>query len=267
MSLLPIVAHTMLHMWEEPCISGIKGSGTVFFSGCSLRCVFCQNWEISHKNFGKEISVERLAEIFYELEQKGAHNINLVNPTHFASSILEALKIYKPKIPIVYNSGGYDSVDTINLLDGYVDIYLMDLKYISPEKAAKYSLAANYPEIAQNCIFECINQIGETVIDSDGLMKRGVIIRHLVLPASTNEAIKVIDWVKINAPETFLSIMSQYTPLGDAYNFKELSRKITSREYKKVLNYLIDADLKNVYIQELSSSNKDYVPEFTLSGI
>jgi len=267
MSLTPVVAHTMLHMWEEPCISGKNGSGAIFFSGCSLGCVFCQNWEISHKNFGKEISVERLAEIFYELEQKGAHNINLVNPTHYAYSIVEALKIYKPSIPVVYNSGGYDTVDTIRMLNGYIDIYLMDFKYFSSEKSAKYSLSENYVQIAQSCILECIKQTGETVIDSNGLMKKGVIIRHLVLPSATSETIKIIDWVKTNSPETFLSIMSQYTPFGNAYNFKELSRKITFREYNKVLNYLIDSDLKNVYVQELSSSNKEYVPIFTLSGI
>ena len=267
MSLTPMIAHTMLHMWEEPCISGINGSGTVFFSGCSLRCVFCQNWEISHENYGKAISIERLADVFYELEHKGAHNINLVNPTHYVHSIVEALKIYKPNIPVVYNSGGYDDIDTIKMLKGYVDVYLMDFKYISTEKSEKYSKAANYPEVAQNCILECIKQIGETVIDSDGLMVKGVIIRHLVLPASTSEAMKIIDWVKTNAFNAYFSLMSQYTPHKNAYNFKELSRKVTSREYNKVLNYLIDSNIKNVYIQELSSSNKDYVPKFTLNGI
>ncbi len=266
MPLLPKVARAALHFWEEPLISGKNGSGTVFFSGCCLGCVYCQNYDISQENFGKLISYERLAEIFKELEQNGAHNINLVNPTHYALAIKKALDIYRPKIPVVYNSGGYDRVETLKMLQGYIDIYLMDLKYLDKSRAKLYSLAEYYPEIAKSAIKEAIIQQPECVI-KDGLMQKGVIIRHLILPQGTNEAIKVFDWVRENANTAYFSIMSQYIPLGQAKDMPIINRKITKREYEKVLNYITEFDFSNVFIQENSSAKEDYIPPFDLKGV
>lgn len=265
MPLFPVVARAQLHFGEEPCISGTRGSGTVFFSGCSLKCVYCQNYEISHNNKGTIITPNRLAEIFRELEEKGAHNINLVNPTHFIWSIKEALSIYRPKIPIVYNSGGYDLPEIIN--ENIFDIYLMDLKYVSDEKSLKYSKAEDYFKYAQMSIKAAYSLCGKPVFDSEGIMQKGLIIRHLCLPLATNEAIKVIDWACDNTKDAYLSIMSQYFPTGKANEYKEINRKITKREYEKVLSYVIEKELKNVYIQELSSADKAYVPEFNLGGV
>ncbi len=266
MPLLPKVARAALHFWEEPVISGKNGSGTVFFSGCSLSCVYCQNYEISQKSFGKAISYERLAEIFCELEQKGAHNINLVNPTHYALAIKKALDIYKPKIPIVYNSGGYDNVETLKMLEGYIDIYLLDLKYLDNGRAKLYSLAEDYPEVAQKAIKEAIRQQPECVINN-GIMQKGVIIRHLILPQGTNEAINVFDWVRENAPQSYFSIMSQYTPFAKALEMPIINRKITNREYEKVLNYITEFDCDKVFMQEKSSADEEYIPPFDLSGV
>ncbi len=267
MPLLPRVARAALHYWEEPCISGTNGSGTVFFSGCSLGCIYCQNDEISHKNHGKTISAERLAEIFKELENRGSHNINLVNPTHYTLAILEALKIYRPNIPIVYNSSGYDRVEVLNLLAPYIDIYLMDFKYITPNRAEIYSNATNYPEYAKKAILKCYELRPDCVFDKNGIMQKGVIIRHLILPQGTMEAISVFDWVRDNTPNAFFSIMSQYTPCADALNDKIIGRKITAREYKKVTDYIIECGFENCFIQEKSSSSKDFIPPFDLSGI
>ena len=266
MPLLPKVARAALHFWEEPVISGEKGSGTVFFSGCSLGCVYCQNYDISQKNHGKIISYERLAEIFKELEDKGAHNINLVNPTHYALAIKNALDIYKPSIPIVYNSGGYDNVETLKMLEGYIDIFLMDLKYLSNDRAKLYSLAEDYPEIAQNAILEALRQQPISVIEN-GIMQKGVIIRHLILPQATNEAKAVFDWVRENANGAYFSIMSQYVPMSKAKEMPIINRKITRREYDKVLDYIGEFDFPNVFIQENSSATKEYIPQFDLTGI
>ena len=263
----PVVARAALHMWEEPCISGTKGSGTVFFSGCSLGCVFCQNSEISHKNFGKTITVKRLAEIFKELEMKGAHNINLVNPTHYVHAIGQAVEIYKPKIPMVYNSGGYDTVDTIVKAARFVDIFLMDMKYRSNERALKYSKAVDYPEVNADAILKCAKIIKENVFNDDGIMKKGLIIRHLVLPQGTSDAIDVIDWVEHNVPWAVLSLMSQYTPYGDLKDYKEINRKITKREYNKVLNFAADSKIEMIYTQDISSGSGEFIPKFDLSGV
>lgn len=263
----PIVARAGLHFWEEPPISGQKGSGTVFFSGCSLGCVFCQNEEISHQNYGKNITIERLAEIFRELEQKGAHNINLVNPTHYVHAISEALQIYHPNIPIVYNSGGYDTVETIDKASKFVDIFLMDMKYRSSEKALKYSKAADYPEICEKAILKCAEIIKENVLDENGIMKKGLIIRHLILPQNTNDAIEVIKWVDRNVPWAFFSLMSQYIPHGILDNYKEINRKITKREYFKVLDYAEDSLIENIFTQDLNSGDEKYIPPFDLSGV
>lgn len=261
MPLLPKVARADLHFWEEPVISGEKGSGTVFFSGCTLSCVFCQNYEVSHKGLGETISYEQLADIFKMLEEKGAHNINLVSPTHYVLAIKKALDIYRPKIPVAYNSGGYDRVETLKMLEGYIDIYLMDLKYISNEKAALFSGAADYPEVAKKALLEAVRQQPENIIEN-GIMKKGVIVRHLLLPQATKEAIGVFDWVKENTPSVHLSMMSQYIPFGEAVNMPTINRRVTRREYDKVIEYIGDSDFKNIFIQERKSADESYIPEF-----
>ena len=263
MPLQPVVARADLHFWEEPTISGTNGSGTVFFGGCSLRCIYCQNYEVSRGKAGERISVSRLAEIFKELEEKGAHNINLVTPTHYANAIIEALNIYKPKIPIVYNTGGYETVETLKLLEDYIDIYLIDFKYTDNSQAIEYSSAPDYPFVAKKAIAECYRQQPHCIIEN-GIMKKGVIVRHLVLPQNTKTAMEVFDWVRENTPNAYFSLMSQYTPFGDALNHKILSRKITKREYEKIVNYICEFNFDNVYIQDLTSSSKKFIPDFTL---
>ena len=266
MPLLPKVARAALHFWEEPCISGKNGSGTVFFSGCTLDCAFCQNYDISHGGFGKSITYQRLADIFKELEEKGAHNINLVTPTHFVPAIIRALDIYKPRIPIVYNSGGYDTAEEIRSLKGYIDIFLMDLKYLSGDRAALYSGAPDYPEYATAAIRECYK--AQPVCEfKNGIMQKGLIVRHLLLPQGTKEAIRVFDWVRNNTPHAFFSIMSQYTPCGRAENMPIINRRVTRREYEKVLDYICNSSFENVYIQERESSDKKYIPPFDLEGV
>lgn len=266
MPLLPRVAKADLHFWEEPCISGKNGSGTVFFSGCSLGCVYCQNYNLSHKQFGKDITYERLAEIFYELEKRGAHNINLVNPTHYVNAIIKALDIYRPSVPIVYNSSGYDRVEVLKSLENYVDVYLLDLKYLTPENAFKYSAAYEYPEIAKKAVLEAYRQKSECVF-RDGMMIKGVIIRHLLLPQHTREAMTVFDWYQNNTPNAYFSIMSQYIPFGKAVDMPPINRKITSREYNKVVDYIASFDTDKVYIQSLKSGSQKYIPDFNLSGV
>ena len=255
-----------MHFWEEPCISGENGSGTVFFSGCSLGCVFCQNDEISHKNFGKAITVERLAEIFKELEQMGAENINLVNPTHYVLAIKQAFEIYKPNIPVVYNSGGYESDETLDIADTFTDIYLLDLKYLSSDRATKYSKAADYPEVVTKAIKRCYEKY-KLRFDDRGMMQRGVIIRHLVMPQGTNEAINVLNWVEENTPDVAFSLMSQYTPCGNLENHPEIDRKLTLREHNKVLSAAEESSIEIIFTQELESGNKEYIPPFNLEGV
>ncbi|MBE6727082.1 MAG: 4Fe-4S cluster-binding domain-containing protein [Ruminococcaceae bacterium] len=267
MPLQAVVARAALHFWEEPCISGTKGSGTVFFSGCTLSCIYCQNEDISQKHFGKAVSAKRLAEIFRELEALGAHNINLVTPTHYALAIKQALDIYRPNIPIVWNSSGYENVSTLKMLEGYIDIYLMDLKYVTNSRAQEYSDAPDYPQNAKKAILECYSKAGECVFDENGVMKKGVIIRHLILPQGTGEAIAVFDWVRENVPNAYFSIMSQYLPYGKAKQHRIIGRKITSREYEKVLSYIYNTGFENCYIQEKSSANEVFIPPFDLTGI
>ena len=262
------VARAALHFWEEPCISGEKGSGTVFFSGCSLKCVFCQNFEISRNAFGKEISEEKLIEIFKDLENQGAHNINLVNPTHYSAQLSETLRKYKPSIPVVWNTGGYDSVESLRKLDGLVDIYLADIKYVSESVSKKYSGAENYFSVASQAVLEMQSQVGENVFDENRIMKKGLIIRHLVLPGNVSQAFRVMDWVKENLPEdTILSLMSQYTPCGKACEYPTINRRLSEREYDLVLDYAEKLDFENVFIQEIESSSKDFIPDFDLTGI
>lgn len=259
------VARAALHFWEEPCISGKEGSGTVFFSGCNLKCVFCQNNEISAENKSVEISDDKLISIFENLISQGANNINLVNPTHYAKRLAKVLGRWKSPVPIVYNSSGYEEVETLKALDGLIDIYLPDLKYIRAEKAMRYSKAADYFEKASAALLEMRRQV-EDKFDGD-IMKSGMIIRHLILPQNTNSSIAVLDFIKSNFPNTFVSLMAQYTPCGDLSEFPEINRKITKREYEKVVNYAFDNSFDKLFIQELSSADKSFIPKFDFTGV
>ncbi len=265
------VALVSIHNWEEPSISGKNGSGTVFFSGCNMRCVFCQNHDISHGSKGIEITDERLAEIFIEQQQRGVHNINLVSGGHFVPNIINALKKAKQnglKIPVVYNSNGYESVETLKKLEGLIDIYIPDLKYMDDEYAKKYSSAPYYFETAIKAIKEMYRQTGKNTFDENGMMTKGVIIRHLVLPSLKNDSIKVIDAIKENFGENvYVSIMSQYTPVFKANEHKEINRRITTFEYEKVTEHFLDIGLTNGYMQKRSSATSDYTPCFDLSGV
>lgn len=261
------LAKADVFMWEEPCISGTNGSGAVFFSGCNLRCCFCQNFQISNQNFGKEISTKRLAQIFKELAEKDVHNINLVSPSHFVNQIIEALKIYKPNIPIVYNSNGYESVETIKKLKNYVDIYLVDLKFCSSELSQRYCKANNYFDVATSAIKEMISQKPKVIVQN-GIMKQGVIIRHLVMPNQTADSLKILQWIADNAKENCLvSLMCQYTPYFNAKNFPEINRKLKPIEYKIVLTRANELGLTNGYAQDMSSATEDFIPLWDLKGV
>ena len=261
------VARAALHFWEEPCISGKKGSGTVFFTGCNLKCVYCQNHSISFDDFGKTVSEDELIKIFENLINSGAENINLVNPTHYAVSLAKLFKKWQCPVPVVYNSGGYESVETLKLLNGIVDIYLPDFKYIRQDKAKKYSLAPDYPQVAEKAIAEMLRQVPKCVFDENGIMKKGVIIRHLILPQNTNSATEIIDYVAKNFPGAYLSLMAQYVPVTDLKKYPEINRKISKREYEKVVNHAIEINLENVFVQQLSSATDEYIPKFDLTGV
>ena len=265
----PVVAKAFLHMWEEPCISGTRGSGTVFFSGCNLKCIYCQNYRISHENFGKELTVEQLASVFLSLQQKGAHNINLVTPVHFVSRIREAVQAAKGlKLPIIYNSNGYESLEGLGAMERIADVYLPDLKYFSPDISRKYSGAADYFENASRAILEMYRQVGPPEFDSDGIIRRGLIIRHLILPGLSGESMKILKWIRENLPDNvYISLMSQYTPYYRACEFPEINRHITRREYEKVLNCFYKLRFEHGYIQERDSACEEYIPEFNLEGI
>lgn len=263
----PVLARADIHKWEEPCISGKNGTGAVFFSGCSLKCCFCQNYPISHLNKGKAITTERLIEIIKELESKGVHTIDLVNPTHFSHIITDALKIYKPKVPVVYNSSGYDSVEVLKGLEGLIDVYLPDLKYFSAENSKKYAKCPDYFEKASKAILEMHRQQPETEF-KDGIIQKGIIIRHLVLPANVNDSKSILQWIKDNLPgDTYVSIMSQYTPYGRIKNFKELNRRLTTAEYNKVIDYFLDLGLTNGFMQDKTSAKTNFIPDFDLTGV
>ena len=264
---LPVVARAALHQWEEPPLSGARGAGTVFFSGCPLGCVFCQNESISHENFGRPISVERLRAIFQELIDQGAHNIDLVNPTHFAHAVLQALEEPLP-VPVVWNSGGYDTLETLRALEGKVDVYLPDLKYLRSETAARYSDAPDYPEAACAAILEMYRQTGPCVYDGDGLLRRGVIIRHLILPGRLSETKEVMAWVAEHfAPgQVLFSLMSQDIPLGRAGEFPEIDRKLRPSEARSARQYM-DALGLTGFTQEDSSAESAFIPAFDLTGV
>ena len=263
----PVIARAALHFWEEPPISGTNGSGTIFFSGCNLKCIYCQNEDISARCFGKETSIERLREIYFELIEKGAHNINLVTGTHFISAIAKSLEESLP-IPVVYNSGGYESISSLKLLEGKVQIYLPDLKYSDNELALKYSDAPEYFEIATKAIKEMFRQVGKCEFDKNEIMTKGVIIRHLILPNNLENTKKVIDWVKenFNDGDILFSLMSQFTP-NKSCNIPELSRRLSQEEYDEIEEYLFNSGIEEGFFQELSSAKEEYIPPFNLEGV
>lgn len=249
------------HMWEEPCISGRNGSGTIFFSGCPLGCVFCQNSIISQNDrIGAEKSPKQLADIIKDLERRGVHNISFVTGTHFIPKIIETLNIYRPKIPVVWNSSGYETEQAIEGLAPYVDIWLPDFKFFSPDIAQRYSNAADYPKVAQNALLAMRKYAPEDVFDGD-VMTAGVIVRHLILPNNTDDSMQIMEWIAENMPGTLVSIMAQYFPAGRSHEFPELSRKITEREYDRVLDFAADRGIDG-FAQELSSAQESYVPKF-----
>ncbi|SNV74510.1 radical SAM protein [Clostridium cochlearium] len=267
-----MVSRAALHFWEEPCVSGENGSGTVFFSNCNLKCVFCQNHCISQENLGIEISIERLSEIFLELEENGANNINLVTPTHYAPQIIEALKLSKANglnIPILYNSNGYDSLDTLKALDGYIDVYLPDLKYYNSKYSLKYSMAKDYFEKASIAIEEMYRQVGKPVFDENGIIKKGIIIRHLMLPGLLFDSKKILDYIhKTFGNNVYISLMNQYTPMFKASNYPEINRKLNEKHYNSIIDYALDLGIKNAFIQESESSSEEFVPDFkSFTGI
>lgn len=262
-----VLARADIHNWEEPCISGEKGTGAIFFSGCSLKCCFCQNYPISHENKGEIITTDRLIRIIKELEAKGVHTIDFVNPTHFSHIIIDALTQYKPSVPVVYNSSGYDSVETLKRFEGLVDVYLPDLKYYSSEKSQKYAKCPDYFEKASRAILEMYRQQPVTVIEN-GIIQKGIIIRHLILPANVQESKNILIWIKNNLPsDTYISLMSQYTPYGNTADFKELNRRLTTAEYNKVIDFFIDLGLKNGFMQERASAKTDFIPDFDMTGV
>ena len=266
--LAPIVARAGLHMWEEPIISGTKGSGTVFFSGCNLHCVFCQNYDISHNGFGKEITIARLKEIYHELIAKGAHNINLVTPTHFTEAVLKSLDEPLP-VPVVYNTSGFETQDTLRRLKGKVQIYLPDLKYSDDIAAIKYSNAPSYFRTATEAIKEMYRQVGDYHIGEDGIMTKGVIIRHLIMPGMLENSKRIIDWVAgtFKPGQVMFSLMHQYVPCGRAADYPEINRKVTDAEYKELENYLMASTIEDGFVQEGDSACEDFIPCFDGSGV
>lgn len=260
------IALATLHFYEEPCISGKNGSGAIFFSYCNMKCKFCQNYEISWEGKGKEISIEELANTFLELKQKGADNINLVTPTIYTYQIIEAIKIAKEKgldIPIIYNSNGYESVQTLKKLEGYIDVYLPDLKYYDDKIGFQFSGIKNYFEYATKAIQEMYRQVGAPVLNEEGLIQKGLIIRHLVLPNYIDNSKKVLSWIHNNIDQNiYVSIMAQYFPCYRAKEIKDLNRKLTKKEYKEIENYVYALDIQNGYMQELGEHEEEYVPNF-----
>lgn len=262
------VARAALHFWEEPCLSGDTGSGAVFFSGCQLGCVYCQNKSISHDTDGIDIDVKRLADIFLELQEKGANNINLVSPTQFVPDIIKAIenaRKHNMVLPVVYNSGGYENIETIKMLDGYIDIYLPDFKYMSSGLSKKYSLAADYPERAKEAINEMYLQAGKNIFDSD-IMTKGMIVRHLVLPGEIENSKSIIKYLHDTYEENiWISIMNQYTPMPGMKG--KLSRTLTQAEYDEVIDYAVDIGVENAFIQEGETAKESFIPLFNYEGV
>lgn len=265
-----MVARAALHMWEEPCISGDKGSGTVFFSGCALQCVFCQNHTISTANTGKKITTERLSQIFLELQEKDALNINLVTPSHYVPQIIEAIKLSRKKgltIPIVYNSSGYEKVDTLKLLEGYVDVYLPDFKYCDNEIAKKYSNAPDYSRYVKEAIGEMFRQVGRAKFDQKGMIIKGVIVRHLMLPGYLEDSKKIIRYLyQTYEDDIYISIMNQFTPFPHI-SFPELRERIQDKDYDVLVEYALNLGVENGFIQEEETAIESFIPEFNNEGV
>lgn len=267
-------ARAALHMWEEPCISGTSGSGTVFFTGCTLRCIYCQNYEIAAGACGQPISVGRLAEIFIELQQKGAANINLVTPTHFVPYIIEALDLAKSghgqklQIPVVYNTSGYERAETLKLLDGYIDIYLPDFKYMDRELAGRYSKAEDYPDRVKEALAEMVRQAGEPCFFDDGMMKSGVIVRHLMLPGRLMDSKHIVKYLyETYGDQIYISLMNQYTPLRHVMDIPELNRTVKKKSYDKLIDYALSLGVVNAYIQEGPTAKESFIPPFNGEGL
>ena len=265
------VALVSLHKWEEPCLVGKNGAGTIFFSHCNLKCVYFQNFKISSEGYGKEISIERLAEIFLEQQKRGAANIELVTPTHYVPQICIAIDIAKLnglKIPIVYNTNSYENLSTLDLLKNRVDIFLPDLKYFNDEIAKTFSNAPNYFNVATAAIKKMFELVGENKFDAAGTMTRGVIVRHLILPNFRRDSFKILDWLqKTFGDKIFISLMNQYTPLYRAYEYKKINRRLTTFEYDSVTNYALDVGIKNCYIQIGKTADEKFVPIFNGDGV
>ena len=265
------ISRAALHHWEEPCISAENGSGTVFFSGCNMGCVYCQNQDISHQGFGREITEQRLAEIFLELQQKNAHNINLVTPTHYTPQIIRAVKLARENglsIPVVYNTSGYEKTENIESLKDTVDVYLPDFKYISSDIAKKYSFCADYPEVVKKAISAMVKQTGPCVFDDDGIIQKGTIVRVLVLPGYAEEAKKIIEYLYTTyGDDIFISIMSQYTPCTDLEKYPEINRRLTQQEYDDVIDFAVELGLENGFVQEGESASESFIPPFNLEGV
>lgn len=266
------IARAALHYWEEPVICGEKGSGAVFFTGCNLKCIFCQNASVATNEVGREVGVERLAQIFMELQEKGAVNINLVTASHYIPQVAQTIILAREmglKLPVVYNTSSYEKVETLKLLDGLVDIYLPDMKYMDESLAKMYSKAADYPSVAKEAIAEMYRQVGEPVFDGKtGLMQKGMIVRHLVMPQAVKNAKAVLDYLyDTYGDKIFISIMNQYTPMREFRKYPELNRTVTKREYDKVISYALDRGIQNAFIQEGDTARESFIPAFDLEGI
>ena len=262
------IARAAPHFWEEPCISGENGSGTVFFSGCNLGCVYCQNYEVSHVAFGKEVNEKELMKIFDNLIEKSVHNLNLVTPSHYAPMLAKVLSEYKSPVPVVYNSSGYEKAETLKMLEGLIDVYLPDIKYFDSAPAKKYSDAADYFEFASSAVLEMYRQVGDIVTDENGIAKKGIIVRHMVLPGNISQAVKVFSWVAENlSTETHISVMRQYTPYGKAKEMPPIDRKLSSKEYKIVKDKILAFGFENCYFQSKESSTENFIPNFNLEGV
>ena len=266
-----IVARAALHMWEEPCISGEEGSGTVFFAGCSLGCVYCQNYNIANGSAGKQITIERLSDIFLELQQQRANNINLVTASHYVPQVIEGIQLAKGKglsIPIVYNSSAYEKVDTLRMLEGQVDIYLPDLKYMNKEAAGLYSKAEDYFEYAAKAIEEMVRQVGHAEFDDRGMMRKGVIVRHLLLPGYLSDSKEIVKYLYDTYGDTiYISIMNQYTPLPRMADYPMMNRRVSMKEYEELIDYAIDIGIENGFIQEGETASESFIPEFNEEGV
>ena len=262
------IARAALHFWEEPPISGKNGSGTVFFSYCNMGCVFCQNYEVSRAACGRQVSEEQLMRIFDSLVEQGVNNINLVTPTHYAPMLAKTLEKYRSPVPIVYKSSGYESVETLKMLDGLVDIYLPDIKYFDPAPAKKYSGAEDYFNCASKAVLEMQRQVGTLTLGEDGVAKRGLIIRHLVMPGNVSQAIKIFTWVSENLPpDTYISLMRQYVPYGKAKEMPPIDRRLTSREYAIAKQRILALGFENCYFQGKDAAEEIFIPDFGLQGV